>query len=114
MAAPQVVLSPDLDGPARRRALYRLGTEAWSDQVLIAWAASRDATDNASWRGLYDEAESWERPRFPVTGRDLKKLGLEEGAEVGDVLRAAEAWWIEGDFRADRQECLVWIADRIG
>ena len=114
MAAPGIDLSPALDGPARRRALYAIGAEAWPDLVLIAWAASHDETDDEGWRALFSETREWERPKFPLTGRDAKKLGVEEGARVGALLRAAEVWWIEGDFRADRRACLAWLARQAG
>jgi poly(A) polymerase len=114
MAAPGVDLSPSLDGPARRRALYAIGAEAWSDLVLSAWAAGHDGPDDEGWRDLLNETQGWARPKFSLTGRDVKKLGVEEGAAVGELLRAAEAWWIEGDFRADRKECLAWLARQAG
>ena len=114
MAAPEIELSPALDGPARRRALYALGAEAWPDLVLAAWAAGHDKTDNEGWRDLFNETRNWERPKFPLTGRDVKKLGIEEGAAVGELLRGAEAWWVEGDFRANRKDCLAWLASQAG
>jgi poly(A) polymerase len=110
MAAPEIDLSPGLDGPARRRALYAIGVEAWSDLVLIAWAAGAAGPNDGSWHDLFNETHGWTRPKFPLTGRDLKRRGLEEGAEIGELLRAAETWWIEDDFRADREECLAWLA----
>ncbi len=110
MADPGIDLSPALDGPARRRALYAIGAETWPDLVLTAWAAGHDGTDDEGWRALFSETQNWERPGFPLTGRDVKKLGIEEGAEVGELLREAAAWWIEGDFRAGRKECLAWLA----
>jgi poly(A) polymerase len=113
MTAPEVDLSPGLDGPARRRTLYAIGTATWSDLVLAAWAASAVGADDGSWRNLFDEAKGWERPKFPLTGRDAKKLGIGEGVQVGDFLRAAETWWIEGDFRAGKEECLDWLAGQM-
>ena len=79
MAEPRIDLSPALDGPARRRALYAAGAEAWPDLVLTAWAAGHDGTDDERWRGLFNEPRDWQRPKFPLTGRDAKKLGVEEG-----------------------------------
>ena len=114
MAAPEFDLSPALDGPARRRALYAVGAVAWPDLVLSAWAAGHDKPDNKDWQALFNETQDWTRPKFPLTGRDVKKLGIGEGSAVGELLRAAEAWWIEGDFRADRQECLTWLSRQVG
>ncbi len=114
MTAPEIDLSPKLDGPARRRALYTIGAAAWPDLVLSAWSAGAASADDGSWRDLFNEPQGWERPKFWLTGRDLKKLGIEEGAVVGELLRATEAWWIAGDFRADREECLAWLARQVG
>ncbi len=114
MAASEIALSPALDDSARRRALYAVGAAAWPDLVLSAWAAGHDKPDNKDWQTLFNETQDWKRPEFPLTGRDAKKLGVEQGAAVGELLRAAEAWWIEGDFRADRQECLAWLARQVG
>lgn len=107
-------LSPALPTDERRRDLYRYGVEWWPDLVLIAWAESAISPDNPDWRELYRLPEIWQPPKFPLTGRDVKKRGVEEGADVGKLLRAAEAWWIEGDFRADRRECLAWLSRYTG
>ncbi|MDH5556235.1 MAG: CCA tRNA nucleotidyltransferase [Alphaproteobacteria bacterium] len=114
MSEPEIALSTALDGPSRRRALYMVGAEVWPDLVLMAWAAGHDGPDNAAWQSLFNETRDWERPKFPLGGRDVKKLGVDQGAAVGELLRAAEAWWIEGDFRADRRECLAWLARQAG
>lgn len=113
MVEPPAKLSPALDGPGRRRKLYKVGANAWPDLVLSAWADSRAAVDDPQWRDLYDEMQGWDRPRFPVTGRDLKKMGVDQGEIVGRLLRAAEDWWVAGDFRADKKECLGWIAEQL-
>lgn len=110
MAAPQVDLSPGLNDPARRRALYVIGADVWSDLALISWASAAAGVDDRRWQDLFNETLGWERPKFPLAGRDLKRLGIEEGVRVGELLRAAEAWWVEGDFHADRDECLAWLA----
>lgn len=112
MAAPEILLSPALDGPGRRRALYATGAALWPDLVLSAWADGAAGVDDEGWRTLFNETRDWVPPKFPLTGRDVKKLGVEQGAGVGKLLRAAEDWWIEGDFRAGRTECLAWVAAR--
>jgi poly(A) polymerase len=113
MVEPPADLSPALDAAARRRALYRVGAEAWPDLVISAWAASRNTPDDTGWQSLFEESKDWQRPKFPLTGRDVKKLGIEEGAALGELLRAAEAWWVEGDFRAGRKECLAWLVGQV-
>lgn len=106
MAEPVPTPSPAMDAPARRRALYRIGADSWADLVVTTWAGAGADPGDAGWRELYDAAKGWTRPRFPLAGSDVKKLGIPEGAAVGELLREVEAWWIEGDFRADRKACL--------
>ena len=50
---------------------------------------------------LLSMADGWERPRFPLTGRDVMAAGVPEGPEVGRVLAAVEAWWLDEDFLPD-------------
>jgi poly(A) polymerase len=49
--------------------------------------------------------QSWQRPRFPLSGRDVMDAGVAEGPEVGRVLAQVEDWWIGGDFSADESAC---------
>ena len=53
------------------------------------------------WRMLLSVADSWEKPKFSLSGRDVIQAGVPEGPRVGKILSAVEDWWIEGDFTAD-------------
>jgi poly(A) polymerase len=96
---------PPLDADLRtqRRARYRLGPERWRDLVLLQGAAN-GGVDAAA---LVEQAASWPIPALPVTGADARTLGIPEGKQIGALLQAIEAWWIDGDFRPDRAECLA-------
>jgi poly(A) polymerase len=52
------------------------------------------------WKSLLELAQNWQRPRFPLTGRDVMQAGVPEGPQVGRVLAALENGWVEGDFAA--------------
>ncbi len=82
-----------------RRLLYRLGTARFRDKAILQWAGA-DA-DAGAWRPLLDMADSWQRPRFPLTGHDAMQAGVPEGPAIGKVLRAVEDWWVDGDFPDD-------------
>ncbi|MEA2754838.1 MAG: poly(A) polymerase [Aliidongia sp.] len=96
----------DADERTQRRALYRLGRERYCDLVLLAAAAQRTVP-----RALLTLARNWEDPALPVTGTDAVALGMPSGERIGELLRTVEAWWIEGDFRAGRPECLDRLND---
>ena len=106
LLAPPDDLSPALHERARRRALYRLGAGLYRDLVLIGWAGSADD----DWRPLWRVAAEWQPPRLPVRGADVMALGVPKGPEVGRLLAAVEAWWLDGDFVAGRAACLERLA----
>ncbi len=54
---------------------------------------------------LLQMAESWQRPRFPLTGRDVMQAGIPEGPDVGRILAQVEDWWVGTDFAADEGAC---------
>jgi len=88
--------------PEIHRTLYRLGAARFEDRVRLSWAAARPPANVLAWRMLLTMAKSWERPKFPLSGRDVMAAGVPEGPAVGEVLEAVEAWWMEQDFPGDQ------------
>ena len=84
-----------------RKVLYRLGPQRYRDRVLLAWAADPKLSNAVQWRALLAVADAWERPRFPLTGRDVMAAGVAEGPLVGRILGEVEDWWVESDFTED-------------
>jgi poly(A) polymerase len=105
-------IGPDLSEPARRRLIYRLGPDAFIDRALLTWAGaiakdvSLDCRLTESWIDLVRFARQWPVPEFPLKGRDLVAAGVPEGPAVGELMGRLEAWWIDGDFTADKTLCL--------
>ncbi len=96
----------DLAGgvPDQRRALYHWGPEIYIDRALLAAAA---ANDEKRLKPLLALAKKWRPVEFPLRGRDLTKLGMKPGPELGQLLHDLAAWWETGDFRAKRKDCLA-------
>ncbi|MCW2305714.1 CCA tRNA nucleotidyltransferase [Rhodobium gokarnense] len=99
-------LSADMDEAAARLALYRSDAETFRGAVLLAWAWSDAAGDDAGWRDLFGLAGRWPVPRFPVSGRDLVALGIPSGPAVGTLLSQVEDWWIGEGFAPGREAAL--------
>jgi poly(A) polymerase len=110
LAVPRVPIDLAGDEPAQHRALYRLGANRYRDLVLLRGAESGH-TDRA--RALLALAERWPVPKFPLRGADVTKAGVPSGPAVGRLLGEIEAWWQEGDFRADRAQCLAELKRRL-
>jgi poly(A) polymerase len=95
-----------------RQLLYRLGKARFRDKLLLHFAGAPAQPDSLP--RLLALAESWEPPRFPLTGRDVMQAGVPEGPEVGRVLAALENWWAEGDFTAKERDLRARLQDMIG
>ena len=112
MMAPPAAISIALDERAQRLALHALGDVAVRDLALLAWAAEltiaprQPSAKATAWQALLTRAATWTRPVLPITGHDVQALGIPPGPKVGILLADVEAWWKDGDFRADRTECL--------
>ena len=104
LATPAVAIAADDSVRVQRRALYRVGRALFVDLVTMAWAAAPG--DAGAIRAMLATAAAWEDPALPVKGADVAALGVPVGPEVGRVLTAVEAWWQDGDYRADRAETL--------
>jgi poly(A) polymerase len=83
------------------RHLYRLDRPRFRDRVMLAWAADRKSSNAVSWRALLAMTDSWQRPQFPLTGRDVMAAGVGEGPLVGRILAEVEEWWVDSDFTED-------------
>ncbi len=104
LATPAVAIAADDSVRVQRRALYRVGRALFVDLVTMAWAAAPG--DAGAIRAMLATAAAWEDPALPVKGADVAALGVPVGPEVGRRLTAVEAWWQDGDYRADRAETL--------
>ena len=93
-----------------RVALYHHGKDLVSAVLLAAWARA-DNGEPGPWQGLLQGAAAWTPKIFPVGGADVLALGLAPGPDVGRLLAAAEAWWIDEAFRPTRDEVLARLRD---
>jgi len=99
------------DDAAIRRQVYALGNDRARDRILVDW---EPGLDEGQWHRAFEIVEGWPRPTFPLAGRDLIKLGLAAGPELGAKLAELETWWIAGDFASDAAACLAEARKRIG
>jgi poly(A) polymerase len=84
-----------------RRTLYRIGAERFVDFCKLRWAEDNKPSNQMQWRALIAMAESWQRPKLPLTGAQAIQAGVPPGPEVGRVLAEVEDWWIDADFTDD-------------
>jgi tRNA nucleotidyltransferase/poly(A) polymerase len=103
-------VDPATAEPDFARLLYRAGHEGVLDRLRHALAREieqRHAEAAENLRRLIGYTENWQRPNFPVSGKDLVDAGVEPGPAIGQRLRELEARWVESDFALNREELLA-------
>lgn len=112
LRAQRTAVSPDMGTLAEKKMIRRKGGDLFRDLVLLGWAREMAAEPRLprdrkeSWFRMLEEAETWRPPAFPLTGRDVKALGIAQGPLIGELLTRVEEWWENGDYKAGRQACL--------
>jgi poly(A) polymerase len=84
-----------------RKLLYLIGPQRFKDRVFLKWADDLKASNTMQWRALLALADSWQRPKFPLTGESVMVAGVPRGPLVGRILSEVEEWWIDSDFIDD-------------
>jgi len=84
-----------------RKLLYRLGGARFKDRVFLKWASDPKLSNAVQWRMMLAVADAWERPTFPITGREVMLAGVSEGPLIGRILQEVEDWWVDADFIED-------------
>lgn len=92
---------------AVRESIYRFGRSITAQVLMIELV--QDRVMNGYAPSAIRIIQTWDVPDFPVNGKDLLERGFTQGADMGKALHDLEEWWIAGDFKADREACLVKI-----
>ena len=83
-----------------RELLYEHGLETTRDVLLLQVAQGYN-------RILLEQLPlSWKKPVFPLSGEDLKTLGIAPGPLLGKILKHVEIWWVKQHFTPDAILCL--------
>ena len=103
---PRLLLGQTDESLAERT--YGLDRPALVDRARLAWAvdAAEGETPEDQWRALIGFLTSWAPPVFPVSGNDLIGAGIAQGRQVGVTLKALEALWVRGGFKAGKDQLL--------
>jgi poly(A) polymerase len=118
LAEPRWQAAWDVDEASLRAVLFRLGAAEVIDLVLLAWAEHLIVTprlrgeEKDGWQNIIRIADAWSPIKFPLRGRDVLELGVDEGPEVSVLLGAVEDWWLDGGCHAGRDDCLAELRRR--
>lgn len=63
---------------------------------------------------LLKEMKHWSIPRFPITGHDLRRLGISSGKEIGTVLQELRDRWKKSGYQMQKEELLSHVKKNAG
>lgn len=58
---------------------------------------------------LLSELGLWTVPRFPISGHDLRKMGVTTGKEIGATLQKLRDIWKKSHYQMDKEELLSYV-----
>jgi len=102
----------DTDEKQMAQRLYREDILGSLDRLKLEAAQARMRKDERAERAyvtLANFAVNWERPSFPVAGKDLKAAGLMPGPLIGKTMDRLEADWVKSGFTLTREDLLQTI-----
>ena len=112
LCAPPIKITPDMGSLSENKALRKYGLDLFRDLALLSWADEMHGCGllpshrKQSWVAMLERTASWVPPTFPLTGEDVKALGIKPGPQIGELLTFVENWWESGEYLANRQQCL--------
>ena len=97
-------LKPYTDLILARRLIYNWSSMGFRDAVMLRWAKE---PDRDQWAQVELFSRSWQPPKFPLSGDDIKAMNITEGPRVGALLNQLEQEWIAADFAPNREHLLA-------
>lgn len=53
--------------------------------------------------------QQWSVPPFPVSGHDIRKVGISSGKEIGALLQQLREQWKKSGYQMEKDELLSYI-----
>lgn len=105
----------DIAETALDRELYRGSVSGIKDVLKLSLVSARSRAEIedtammeiAGFSKLLKRAEKWQRPTFPLAGKDMLEQGFTAGKEMGDKLKELEEVWVASNFLLSKEELLA-------
>ena len=99
-------LNPQTDDPTIwQRAIWAVFREGINAGLVYVVATARAGFDVDLAHAA--DLALWEPPKCPISGTDLLSHGVDNGPELGQMLKEIEQKWVESSFTLSRKELLA-------
>lgn len=78
----------------------------FTKELVWYWACKYKKNGNEVFKLPFWDAQN---PIFPLSGKDLLKLGCQPGPIIGDYLQCAQKWWAQNNFKPSHKDCLLYV-----
>lgn len=78
-----------------------------SDEIIFNFVDGNISL--TKFQNFYKIVNSWKNRRSPISGDDIKQLGIKEGKLIGKYLGVVLDWWIMKKFRPNKSECMEYL-----
>ena len=99
-------LNPQTDDPTIwQRAIWAVFREGINAGLVYVVATARAGFDVDLAHAA--DLALWDPPKCPISGTDLLSHGVDNGPELGQMLKEIEQRWVESSFTLSRKELLA-------
>jgi tRNA nucleotidyltransferase/poly(A) polymerase len=74
--------------------------------IIMLYCAAHDCSNTPLHQALIEEAFESRLLKFPLSGKDLKAMGMTDGIDIGNALRKARQAWVASGFTLAKQELI--------
>ena len=90
-----------------KKKIYLYGRDNLIDQLIFDAAENKIKLEDV--KKLIKLIRLYDVPKFPISGNDIKALGIKESQEVGYLKKKVENWWLEKGLIFTKEECIDFL-----
>ncbi len=89
------------------RMIFEIPKENIIDQLIFEFTEKKISPHK--FNKFINYLDNFKKKKFPLTGNDLKKLGIKDGIELGKILKKTTLWWYNQECKTTKRDCLNYV-----
>ena len=94
-----------------KKKIYLYGRDNLIDQLIFDAAENKIKLEDL--KKLIKSINLYDVPKFPISGNDIKAIGIKESQEVGYLKKKVEKWWLENGLIFTKEECIDFLKKKL-
>jgi len=97
----------------KRKYVYYYGYEMLQSLLIYNFFKLTSNAKIKKYLKIIDSVKNLKIPNLPIFGKDIIRLGIKPGPEIGKLIELIESWWILNNFKPSKKECLKKLEELI-